>query len=227
MWFQGNFQPMPMTTETKWIKDHRGNLVSFDQVYEGYFQPIFNYILHRVANVAEAEDLTAQTFFKAFQNLWRFRWSGSSIGNWLYRISTNEVNGFFRKQRRRKHESLATEEELTDPRQSSAREELEEAERELGRNRIFLDLNASIRELNSEEQALLTLRYFEKKSFTEIAQILNKRQGTLGMRTHRALKKLKQKLQLRGIDHEKIRGCFEEPAPAGYQGRQVQAKLAP
>ncbi len=218
---------MSMTTGAQWIKDRQGNLVSFDQVYERYFQPIFNYILHRVADVAEAEDLTARTFYKALKSSWRFRWSGASIGSWLYRIATNEVHAFFRERNRRRLEPLTGEDDISDPLAGSAREELEQAERELAKNHIFLDLNASIRELDSEEQALLTLRYFEKKSFAEIAQILKKRPGTLTMRTHRALQKLKRKLEERGIDHEKIRGCFEGPAVTGYQGGQVQAKLAP
>ena len=54
--------------------------MSFEQLYDAHFDGIFRYVLRRVGNVAEAEDLTAQTFFKALRNLWRFRWSGGSPG---------------------------------------------------------------------------------------------------------------------------------------------------
>ena len=47
---------------------------AFDQLYDQHFDAIFRYVLRRVANVAEAEDLTSQTFFKALRGFWRFRW---------------------------------------------------------------------------------------------------------------------------------------------------------
>ena len=64
----------------------------FDQLYDRHFEAIFRYVLRRVANVAEAEDLTAQTFYKALRRFWRFRWTGGNASAWLYRIATNEVN---------------------------------------------------------------------------------------------------------------------------------------
>ncbi len=41
----------------------------FDKLYDRHFEAIFRYVLRRVANVAEAEDLTAQTFYKALRHL--------------------------------------------------------------------------------------------------------------------------------------------------------------
>jgi len=43
------------------------DLRGFQEIYDGHFKRIFNYILARVGNVAEAEDLTAQTFMNARQ----------------------------------------------------------------------------------------------------------------------------------------------------------------
>ena len=197
----------------------------FDVIYEEHFQKIFNYILMRVANVAEAEDLTAQTFLNAWKSLWRMRWSGAgSVQAWLYRIATNEVNASFRKKKRQG--CLPEEDALIDP-FSHADRELQEAEQELAQNKVFLDLNKAIRTLKAEDQTLITLRYFEQKSFAEIARIVGRREGTLTMRTHRALRKLEKELKKRGIDHERIRGCFKESAQTGYPGATISAKLAP
>ena len=206
------------------IKDEQGNLVGFDQLYDAYFDTIFKYILHRVANVAEAEDLTAQTFFKALKNLWRYRWTGLPFSSWLYKIATNEVNTYFRKQRNTVPIDEASRSLIEDRRTD---QELDSAQRKLAQNKIFLDLNQALRKLKPDEQALVVLRYFEHKTFAEIANILGKRQGTLTMRTHRALGKLKAELQKRGIDHERIRRSFERPVPPGYQSRHVQAGLTP
>ena len=48
-----------------------------------------------------------------------------------------------------------------------------------------------------------------------IAEIMGKRPGALTMRTQRVLKKLKDELKRRGIDHEGLREVFDRPAEAG------------
>ena len=180
---------------------------SFQEVYETHFDAVFRYVLHRVANVAEAEDLTSQTFYKALKAANRFRWKDGSISSWLYRIATNEVTSHFRRAGRRAASVVAS--------VNGVRFELENAERTLAKNELFLSVNQSLRTLRPEEQALIALRYFEQKPFGEIAEILGKRPGTLTMRTHRALDKLREELKRRGIDHEGLREVFDRPAEAG------------
>jgi len=180
---------------------------SFEEVYEGHFDAVFRYVLHRVGNVAEAEDLTAQTFFKALKAMNRFRWKDASVSAWLFRIATNEVASHFRRAGRRNAPGAS--------RINGVQRELESAERTLARNELFLTVNASLRSLRPDEQALIVLRYFEQKPFGEIAEILGSRPGTLTMRTHRALGKLRTELRRRGIDHEGLREVLDRPAEAG------------
>lgn len=205
------------------VKDEKGNLISFEQLYDTYFQAIFNYTLRRVASVAEAEDLTSQTFFKALNNLWKFRWTKGSFSAWLYRIATNEVTNHYRK---KKYGSLSDAHAQAIPDDRRADSELDQAEQALAQHQMFLSLNQALQNLKPDEQTLIVLRYFEQKSFAEIGEILRKRPGSLTMRTHRALKKLKMELERRGIDYERIRRSFAEPTETGYQGGNVQAGLA-
>ncbi|WP_449222373.1 RNA polymerase sigma factor [Sulfidibacter corallicola] len=207
------------------MRDKNGNLVSFEQVYDRYFQNIFQYILHRVAHVADAEDLTAQTFFKALRSLWKFRWMGVPISAWLYRIATNEVNAYLRKSGRHVDSG-----DLDDKRASEADmpdRELEEAEREMARHGVFLELNQCLRQMKPLDQTVITLRFLEEKSFNEIAEITGKRVGTVTMRTHRALEKLRTLLESRGIDHERLSGSFEKNTQTRFAGRPIQAELTP
>ena len=81
------------------VRNREGARIAFEELYDEHFDGIFRYILYRVGQVAEAEDLTAQTFFKALRSLWRFRWSKGSFSAWLYRIATNEVNSHHRRRR--------------------------------------------------------------------------------------------------------------------------------
>ena len=180
---------------------------SFQEVYEAHFDAIFRYVLHRVASVAEAEDLTSQTFFKAMNAFGRFRWNHGSVSAWLYRIANNELAGHFRRAGRHAASSVSA--------VNGVRQELDSAERSLMRNELFRSVNQALRALRPEEQALIALRYFEQKPFGEIAEILGKRPGALTMRTRRVLRKLKDELKRRGIDHEGLREIFDRPAEAG------------
>lgn len=190
----------------------------FEKLYDAHFDAIFRFVVYRVGNVAEAEDVTSQTFFKALRGYWRFRLLGGSPSAWLYRIAANEVNSHFR--RRRPSQPLDEPHELIV-------QETEEAERALSRNEIFVELTAALRRLHPDEQTLVVLRYLEEKPYQEIAEIVRKRTGTVTMRTHRALRKLKRELERRGVDHERFREGFGSPAPPRYPGGPVQARLAP
>jgi RNA polymerase sigma-70 factor (ECF subfamily) len=189
---------------------------SFDRLYDEHIEAIFRYVLRRVADMAEAEDLTAQTFYKALRSFWRFRLSGGNASAWLYRIATNEINSHYRNQR------------ITpglDPTAVTA--DLHDAERELAVSRMYLDLHRALRSLDPDDQALIVLRYFEQKSYDEIAPILRRRPGTLAMRANRALKKLKNELHQRGIDHEELRGILTPAERARPTGRNIPAQAAP
>ncbi len=189
---------------------------SFDQLYDRHLEAIFRYVLRRVANVTEAEDLTAQTFYKALRRFWRFRWSGGNASAWLYRIATNEVNSHYRNQRTSR---------AVDPATVTA--ERNDAEKELAIQRLYLDLHRELQRLDPDDQALIVLRYFEQKTYDEIAPILRRRPGTLAMRANRALKKLKNQLRQRGIDHEELRGILAPAERTRPTGRNIPAQAAP
>ena len=204
------------------LRVEAGAAIDFDRLYELYFDRIFHYVLFRVSDVMEAQDLTSQVFFKALRGLWRFRWRGGSVGAWLYRIATNEVNSHFRRQRVAR---AFVDRERTDASASDS-PETADAEAILARHRVYLELSRALRDLRPDEQALIVLRYFQDKSFTEIAEIFRKREGTVTMRTHRALRKLREELEKRGIDHEGFRESVAGAAEAADPGCGIQAKFA-
>ncbi len=176
--------------------------ILFERIYEDHFEAIYRYVFHRVGNRTEAEDLTAQCFFKALNNWWRFRWSGASISSWLFRIATNEINNYFRQIRKNFVLENAASSGFSSPHAGAQTEE--------GLDQVFLELKRALASLKPEEQTLLALRYFEKKTFVEIGQILRKRPVTLRMRAHRSLKKLQRALENQGVDHETYRNAIAE-----------------
>jgi RNA polymerase sigma-70 factor (ECF subfamily) len=195
---------------------------AFTRLYDAHFEEIFRYLLLRIGNVTEAEDLTSQTFYKALRGFSRLRLIGTSASAWLYRIATNELNSHFRRRRSRSRWEAST-----SPAEEVVVRERDTAEERLRREEIFMQLSGALRRLEPDEQALVVLRYFERKPYAEIARILRKREGTLAMRTHRALGKMRAELEKRGVDHEGIRESFARREAAGAAGRRVQAGATP
>ena len=87
---------------------------AFGILFDKYYDQIYRYILHRTADKDLADDLTADTFHKALEKLWRYNWMNLPFSAWLYRIAINEVRGYYRKNKRYQQSELnsVTEEEL-------------------------------------------------------------------------------------------------------------------
>jgi RNA polymerase sigma-70 factor (ECF subfamily) len=77
----------------------KSNPQAFGAIYDLYFDRIYAYAYNHTGQHADAEDVTAQAFKQAFENLHRFEWRGVPFGAWLYRITSNIITGQLRKSR--------------------------------------------------------------------------------------------------------------------------------
>ncbi len=64
---------------------------AFGELYDRYALRVYRFAFRRLGDHAEAEDVTAQTFHRAFEALGRFEWRGAPFGAWLFRIARNAV----------------------------------------------------------------------------------------------------------------------------------------
>lgn len=163
---------------------------AFGKLFDRHHDEIFKYILHRTANAELARDLTSDTFYKALNKLWTFRWQNVPFSAWLFRIASNEVNAYYRKHKNVKHIPL---DEIMDNPGSEYRElqnELKNAQQEIAANHLFLELQQAVTRLKPRYQEAVSLRFFEGKPVKEVAIILNKSEGTVKSLLHRALKQL-------------------------------------
>src|SRR5215469_13909389 len=63
----------------------------FAELYETNFERVYVFIVRRVQNRHEAEDLAAEVFQHALANLSKFEWRGVPFAVWLYRIASNVI----------------------------------------------------------------------------------------------------------------------------------------
>ena len=160
----------------------------FGVLFDYFYPRIFGYVFRRVADYDPARDITAETFLKAFLKIHSFRWKGISISSWLYRIATNEVNQFFRKKKYNPEKlgSIISGEFLV--LNDSSREELEE---ELIRHEEFIRVQQKLKLLDIKYQEVIALRFFENKDNKQIADILDKPEGTIKSLLSRGIEKLR------------------------------------
>jgi RNA polymerase sigma-70 factor (ECF subfamily) len=156
---------------------------AFQPLYEKYFRQILLFVLRRVGDKSLAKDLTQQVFFKALLNIGRFQLRGFPFSSWLYRIAINECNGYFRKSDRIRWVALDE-------------AQVETLYEELTADNIRDDwekkLPGVLGQLKPDDLMVIELRYFEGKSFQEVADIMNWSVLNAKTRTYRILHKMKK-----------------------------------
>ncbi len=160
---------------------------AFAELYEKYFERIFNFIYRQTDDEALTADLTSQTFLNALNHLKTFEYRGVPVSAWLYRIAANEVNKFYRKKKRIRVFSL----------EEVKIKELMEQTTNAWDEEQLQRLLAYLKDLPTEMLEVLELRFFEDKDFKEIAYILGITESGAKMRTYRALDRLRKKFNLK------------------------------
>lgn len=183
--------------EEQLLKDIENDPQKFGQVYEAFYSKIFGYAYRRTTDYEAARDITAETFLKAYVNIGKFKWRNISLLYWLYTISTNELNKYFNSHKYTPHSLSRIQEEygidITD--YSNAETESIKLQDELEKHQEFMRINDSIRKLDIKYQDVISLRFFEHKSITEIAMILDKKEGTIKSLLSRGIEKLKKNIK--------------------------------
>lgn len=159
----------------------------FLKYYLRYYEKIYRYLYFRAyEDKALAEDLTSETFLKAFEKFETFD-PEKNFSSWIYAIARNCLIDHFRKEKRHKEVSLSDYENFL----KTDSEEVQEAvDQKLIRKKILELLEL----LPQKEKELLLLKYFDQLENKEIVRILDINPATLRVQQHRALKKIKKLL---------------------------------
>ncbi len=162
---------------------------AFRPLYQRYYEQIFRYIFRRCEEEAEAADICSQVFLKALKQLPKYENRGLPFSAWLYRIASNEISMFYRRQKKQRVVSADTSlfRELADDSvgEGQERQSLEIKEQQLRK---------LLKTLKPEELSLIEWRFFEQRPFAEIASLLEISEANAKMRTYRLLTKLRKKM---------------------------------
>jgi len=154
----------------------------FGELYELNFERVYAYVLRRVGNRTETEDVTSEVFHHALANLKRFEWRGIPFAAWLFRIAANLISDRWQKTGREVEDDAAIESAQVSP------AAIEEVERRATLYRL-------VETLPAEQQRVVVLRFVEQKSIKEVAREIRKTEGAVKQLQFRALSSLRARME--------------------------------
>ncbi len=168
--------------ELKWIKYAQENPRGFEPLYNKYYEQILRYIYQRIDDKETAYDIASQVFLKALNNIHKYEYRGVPFASWLYRIAKSELYQSFRDKKARRTVNVDT---------SNLSEMIDEMEEDTSddNRKVLIQL---IKKLKEEEVQMVELRFFEKRSFKEIGEILDITENNAKVKSHRVINKMKK-----------------------------------
>ena len=154
----------------------------FADLYESNFDRVYAYIVRRVGDRTETEDLTSEVFHQALANLKRFEWRGIPFAAWLFRIAANLIADRWQRSGREVSDDSAIDSAQASP------AEMEEVERRATLFRL-------VSTLPDEQRRVIVLRFVEQKSIKEVAREIRKTEGAVKQLQFRALTGLRARLE--------------------------------
>ncbi len=151
----------------------------FAHLYKRYFDRVYAFALTRTGDRAAAEDVTAETFRVAFENLSRFEWRGVPFSAWLFRIAANAAADH--RQRAARERALP----------EAAAEKEESWEARLIEVETRAQLFQLVKRLSAGQRRVIVMRFGQEKSIKEIAQSMGRSEGAVKLLQHRALETLR------------------------------------
>ena len=154
----------------------------WENIYDLYCGKVMGYIAARVQRRADAEDLCADVFEKAFRKRDAFDESKASISTWIFTITRNTVIDYFRKTRPTEEpdENLASDEAVDE---------------HLLSQETLSELASALNKLPEELQDIIVLMYYDGKPMTEVATMMGLSYGAIKLRHQKALAQLKLMLR--------------------------------
>lgn len=166
-----------------------GDAAAFEEIYSRYRRFVYSIALRMTGNLADAEDLTQDSFISVLRRIGSFR-GAASFNTWLYRLVVNQVKMHFRR-RKSRPEDQPRDGELPERELSSARR----ADYQQVIDRLAIE--EAMQRLPPGYRTALNLYDIERYQHKEIARLLGCSEGTSKSQLHRARLSLRKLLSAR------------------------------
>jgi RNA polymerase sigma-70 factor (ECF subfamily) len=171
-----------MEQEQVLVEAAKADPARFRPLYDKYYERIFMYVYQRMDDKDMAHDVVSQVFLKAITSLPKYEYKGVPFASWLYRIAKSEVYQVFRKEQAHRTVNIET---------AGLGEMMDgmEEDRYAGFAPLLAD---AVAELDEDDLQLIEMRFFEKRAFKEIGEILDITENNAKVKVYRILERLKK-----------------------------------
>lgn len=201
--FASDPSPMAKPTDRDLVdRARQGDKDAFGELVRRHQPRIFRLSVHMLRDSADAEDVTQETFVRAYRALEGFD-GRSEPYTWFYRIA---VNLSLNRIRSRKSSRVSKSQSLDDPRLEAiflhvgGEDEETDPLGDASRAQLYRVLCEGIDGLSESLRTTLLLVCVDGRSHAEASVILGAPEGTIAWRVHEARRKLKEFLAARGFD---------------------------
>jgi len=168
----------------------RTSTVDYDELYHAELPRVYNFFRYRVGNNQLAEDLTSETFEKAWRNRERYRSDIAAFSTWLFTIARRVAQDYYRKHR---HNEIPLD-EISNISTSELTED------SFQRNADFARLSVLLARLEDRERELVALKYGAELTNRAIARLSGLSESNVGVILHRTIQTLRSEWE---NDHER------------------------
>ena len=173
-----NNADLAVEDEAALVEAARHDPQAFAALYRRYLTPVYRYLLHRLNDVHDAEDLSAQVFVEALEGLAAYRYrEGGCFAAWLFTIARRRLVDFYRQQ----PTAPLGDPPSPEPGLLAAVEKGEDLQR----------LARLLARLDEGRQELLRLRFSAGLSFAQIGLLEGRSEAAVKMAVYRTLETLR------------------------------------
>ena len=169
-----------------------GDEAALAELYNLYFPRVYRYIIARMGNPYDAEDLTEEVFLRVLDAIGRFQWREAPFSAWLFRIAHNAVISQRRKEGARGRSSPLSEALPVDS----------QGPEEMVANRLALnEVMKAADTLPEAQRRVIGYRFAAGLTVAETARAMGKGEGNVKVIQHKAIAKLREMLTQRPKVH--------------------------
>ena len=162
--------------------------MEFEQIYNEYYKEIYCFVLAMNSNDDIAEEITQETFYKAFRGIRKFQ-GDCSLKTWLCQIAKNTYRSYLKKQ---KYAADEDGKEVLECKKNDR--EYESVEEMVIKRNEALSIYKVIKLLDEPYKEVFILRTINQLSFQEIGQVYERKEVWARVTYHRARLKIQEKL---------------------------------
>jgi RNA polymerase sigma-70 factor (ECF subfamily) len=174
--------PEQILAEQQEVEAAQSEPARFEVLYNRYYEAILGFVYKRVETKESAYDITSQVFLNAMLKLKQYRTGELPFSSWLYRIAINEINQLYRKEKVQRTVKVDEDDLKYMVQEIKGEEDIETR---------YQKVAEALTGLHEEEIQMIELRFFEKKAFKEIGEILNITENNAKVKLYRIIDKLK------------------------------------